>query len=124
MSAESEKNKSSNIAPTNESRAQGTLSLSDILYRSDAHIDSSSDDPRSEREDSDYDEELDLDIETSISGDEGHDTEADVVHQSINLRFHGKDESAVGGADHANVPFGSPKSQSDEKTYQVWPDNS
>lgn len=117
VSAESEKNKSDNGAPTTESRAKGTVSLSDILYRSEAYIDSSPDDPRSEREDSDYDEELELDFETSISGDEGHDTDADEVHQSINVRIPGKDESAI-SADHSNGSFGSPTSQNDEKTYQ------
>lgn len=120
VSAESEKNKSGNGAPTTESRAKGTLSLSDILYRSEAYIDSSPDDPRSEREDSDYDEELELDYETSISGDEGHDSEADMVHRSINLGIPGKDESA-NSADHSNGSFGSPTSQNDGRTYQVEP---
>lgn len=117
VSAESEKNKLNNGVRTTESRAKGTLSLSDILYRSEEYIDSSPDDPRSEREDSDYDEELELDFETSISGDEGHDTEADVVRQSLNLNIHCNDESAT-SADHSSGCFGSPTSLNDGNTYQ------
>ncbi|KAL4333295.1 hypothetical protein GQ457_07G024010 [Hibiscus cannabinus] len=43
------------------------LSLTGILYRSEANSDVLQDGPRSEREDSDFDEELELDFETSMS---------------------------------------------------------
>uniref|UniRef100_A0A2P2M8B7 WD and tetratricopeptide repeats protein 1 isoform X3 n=1 Tax=Rhizophora mucronata TaxID=61149 RepID=A0A2P2M8B7_RHIMU len=76
-----------------ESRSGKALSLSDILYRSEANSDASLDGPRSEREDSDYDEELELDFETSMPGDEDRDIESNILHGSLNLRIHRKGDS-------------------------------
>ncbi|KAK1405567.1 WD and tetratricopeptide repeats protein 1 [Heracleum sosnowskyi] len=106
------------LAPSNSEIGRTVESIRQELAAVSAESEKNkSDDPRSEREDSDYDEELELDFQTSTSGDEVHDTEADVVHQSINLRIPGKDESAI-SADHSNGSFGSPTSQNDGKTYQ------
>ncbi|XP_074279406.1 protein ALTERED SEED GERMINATION 2 isoform X2 [Silene latifolia] len=117
--AEDEKNKPNDRGHKFESRAGRGLSLSDIIYRSEGNSDASQDGPRSEREDSDYDEELELDFETSASGDEGRDADPNVLHGSLNLRFHRRPESsreAVG----LNGSCGSPSysSQNDKKSYQ------
>lgn len=120
LSANSDKhNKLSDGAPRSDPQAGRVLSLSDILYRSEANSDASQDGPRSERDDSDYDEELELDFETSVSDDEGHDTEPNVVHGSVNFKIHHRDGPAR-GTDRANGSSGSPtSSQNDRKTYQV-----
>ncbi|XP_010541567.1 PREDICTED: WD repeat protein iqw1-like isoform X2 [Tarenaya hassleriana] len=61
--AEAEKNDKT------DGQTSRVLSLSDILYRSEANSDTSHDMPRSEREGSENDEELELDTETSGSVD-------------------------------------------------------
>ncbi|KAH7849365.1 hypothetical protein Vadar_016831 [Vaccinium darrowii] len=117
--AEAEKNTKANEgAPKSEPRAGRALSLSDILYRSEANSDASQDGPRSEREDSDYEEELELDFETSGSGDEGRDVEANVLHGSLNLRIHRRGDSAT-ETGRANGSCKSPTSlsQNDKTTY-------
>ncbi|XP_044512301.1 protein ALTERED SEED GERMINATION 2 isoform X2 [Mangifera indica] len=111
IAAESEKNNKVNDgAARPEPRSGRVLSLSDILYRSEANSDASQDGPRSEREDSDYDEELEVDFETSISGDEGRDVETNVLHGSLNVRIHRRGDSTreIGG----NGSCGSPASSS------------
>lgn len=116
--AEAEKNSKANDgAPKSEPRA---LSLSDILYRSEANSDASQDGPRSDREESDYEEELELDFETSGSGDEGRDVEANVLHGSLNLRIHRRGDSAT-ETGRANGSCKSPtsSSQNDKTTYLV-----
>ncbi|KAG5543882.1 hypothetical protein RHGRI_016591 [Rhododendron griersonianum] len=118
-SAEAEKNSKANDgAPKSEPRAGRALSLSDILYRSEANSDASQDGPRSDREDSDYEEELELDFETSGSGDEGRDVEANVLHGSLNLRIHRRGDSAT-ETGRANGSCKSPtsSSQNDKTTY-------
>lgn len=117
---EAEKNKNSNDGvPRSESRGGRALSLSDILYRSEVNSDASQDGPRSEREDSDYDEELDLDFQT-LSGDEGHDVESNILHGSLNVTFHRRSDSSRESAG-ANGICGSPSSssQNDRIPYQV-----
>lgn len=95
------------------------MSLSDILYRSEANSDASQDGPTSEREDSDYDEELELDFETSISGDEGREIEPNTLHGSLNLRIHRRGDSTR-ETSCVNGSCGSPSSsQNDRKPYQV-----
>ncbi|KAL5777330.1 hypothetical protein ACOSP7_010256 [Xanthoceras sorbifolium] len=118
--AEAEKNNKPNDGPARfEPRAGRVLSLSDILYRSEANSDASQDGPRSEREDSDYGEELEVDFETSISGDEGRDVEDNILHGSLNLRIHRRGDSSR-ETSGANGSCGSPSSssQSDRLPYQ------
>lgn len=75
------------------------LSLSDILYRLDASSDMSG------REDSDCDEgELDVDFQTSISGE----PESNNLQPRLNLRIHKKGGSTV----NTSSSNGSPKSSS------------
>ncbi|XVF39609.1 hypothetical protein PTKIN_Ptkin01aG0047400 [Pterospermum kingtungense] len=112
-------NKASDVAHRSERRTgRRVLSLGEILYRSEANSDASQDGPRSEREDSDYDEELELDFETSISGDEGRDVESNILHGSLNLRFHRRGDSTRENV--ANGSCGSPSSssQNDRAAYQ------
>ncbi|XP_057427167.1 protein ALTERED SEED GERMINATION 2 [Lotus japonicus] len=126
--AEAEKNRKTDDGASRSDRRGGRiLSLSDILYRSEANSDGSQDDQRSERDDSDYDdndddddddEELELDFETSISGDEGHDPESNILHGSLNLRIHRRDDSRepAGAEDSCESPSSS--SQNGRAAYQ------
>lgn len=115
--AEAEKYKANDGAQLSEPREVKLLSLSDILHRAEANSEASHDGPRSEREDSD--EELDLGFETSISGDEDHDGEPNVLHGSLNLRIHRKDDSArENGGSNGSCESNSSPSQERTK-YQV-----
>lgn len=121
LTAETEKNsKTNNVASRIDGRGGRILSLSDILYRSEANSDSSQDDQRSERDDSDYDEELELDFETSVSGDEGHDSDSNILHESLNLRIHRRGDSRenVGASGSCESPSSS-SSQNGRASYQV-----
>lgn len=109
-------NKENGGESRSDPRAGRVLSLSDILYRSDANSDTSQDGPRSERDDSDDDDdELELAFETSISGDEGRDMDPNVLHGSLNLRIHRRGDS-TGETGRANGSCGSPTSSQKEKT--------
>lgn len=122
FTAEADKtNKANGGESRSDPRAGRVLSLSDILYRSDANSDASQDGPRSERDDSDDDDELELAFETSISGDEGRDVDPNVLHGSLNLRIHRRGDS-TGETGRANCPCGSPTSshQKEKTAYQVW----
>ncbi|XP_039050019.1 WD and tetratricopeptide repeats protein 1-like isoform X1 [Hibiscus syriacus] len=103
-------NKASDGAPRSEPRTGRVLSLTDILYRSEANSDALQDGPRSERGDSDFDEELELDFETSISGDEVHDVESNMLHGSVNLRIHRRGDSTRETGAYSSC--GSPSSSS------------
>ncbi|XP_060199008.1 protein ALTERED SEED GERMINATION 2 isoform X1 [Lycium barbarum] len=113
--AEADKiNKANGGESRSDPRAGRVLSLSDILYRSDTNSDASPDGPRSERDDSDDDDELELAFETSISGDEGRDVDPNVLHGSLNLRIHRRGDS-TGETGWANGSCGSPTSSQKEK---------
>lgn len=108
--AEAEKSNNDGASKT-EARTGRIRTLSDVLYRSEVNSDASQDGPRSEREDSDYEEEMELDFETSISGDEEHDIESGVLRGSLNLRFHRKNDSTKEKSG-TNGSCGSPTSSS------------
>ncbi|KAI3685755.1 hypothetical protein L6452_35013 [Arctium lappa] len=110
-------NKAKEGTPSSETRAGRVLSLSDILYRSDASSDTSQ--PMSGREDSDYEEELEVDFETSISGDEAHEVESNNFQRSLNVRIHRKGDSTTNTC-HTSSSCESPKSssRSDKITHQ------
>ncbi|XP_022735780.1 WD and tetratricopeptide repeats protein 1-like isoform X8 [Durio zibethinus] len=117
--AEAEKNnKASDVVSKSEPRTGRVLSLSDILYRSEANSDASQDGLRSEREDSDYDEELELDFETSISGDEGRDVESNILHGSLNLRIQRRVDSTRATCGNGSFASPSSSSQTDRAAYQ------
>ncbi|XP_061372050.1 protein ALTERED SEED GERMINATION 2 [Gastrolobium bilobum] len=117
--AEAEKNSKTNDGVSRFDRQGGRiLSLSDILYRSEANSDASQDGPRSERDDSDYDEELELDFETSVSGDEGHDVESNILHGSLNLRIHRRGDSQENAGANGSCESPSSSSQNNRAAYQ------
>ncbi|KAL2242213.1 UNVERIFIED_CONTAM: WD and tetratricopeptide repeats protein 1 [Sesamum indicum] len=97
-------------------RAGRVLSLSDIIYHSEGENDTSIDGP--EREDSDYDEELELDFGTSISTD---DSDPNVVHRNINLRIHRRGDSSM-ETGRPNGSCGLPvlSSENDKVPYQFF----
>ena len=76
-----------------ESQRGPVISLSNLFSRPAERYAALQDSPRSEREDSD-DEELELDFETSVSGDDERNEDSDVLHGSLNLRIHRKDREA------------------------------
>nr|GEV41649.1 hypothetical protein [Tanacetum cinerariifolium] len=110
-------NKAKEGAFNSETRASRILSLSDILYRSDASSDTSQ--PMSGREGSDYDEEMEVDFEASISGDESHEVDSNSFQPSLNVRIRRRGDSAVNTC-HTSSSFGSPRSspRSDKTTRQ------
>ncbi|KAK4359123.1 hypothetical protein RND71_021352 [Anisodus tanguticus] len=114
IAAADEANKTNGGESRSDPRAGRVLSLSDILYRSDANSDASQDGPRSERDDSEDDDELELAFETSISGDEGRDVDPNVLHGSLNLRIHRRGGSS-GETGRANGSCDSPTSSQKEK---------
>lgn len=121
LPVEAEKNnKTNDVASRFEGRGARILSLSDILYRAEVNSDDSQDGPRSDRDDSDYDEELDLDFETSMSGDEGRDVESNILHGSLNLRIHRRGDSRENdGVNGSCESPSSSSSQNDRASYQV-----
>lgn len=58
--------------------------MSDILFRTDVSGSSS----QEGREDSDNDDEMELDYETSVSGDESRENDQGVFRGSLSFRFH------------------------------------
>ncbi|KZV43363.1 WD and tetratricopeptide repeats protein 1 [Dorcoceras hygrometricum] len=89
------------------------LSLSDIFYRSEPE-DALIDGP----EDSDY-EELELDFETSISGEGGDRVDPAIIDRNLNLRVRRRDDTAFENG-RPNGTCGSPQlsSKIDNMTYQ------
>lgn len=110
-------NKESDREPKANSRAGRVLSLSDIIYHSEGDNDASIDGP--EREDSEYDEELELDFDTSISTEGGHDFDSDVLPRNLSLRIHRIVDSTT-ESERENGSGGLPVlSCEDEVPYQV-----
>ncbi|KAL2512606.1 transducin family protein/WD-40 repeat family protein [Abeliophyllum distichum] len=117
IAAEVEKAKKENDRGSkSEHRAGRVLSLSDIIYRHEGNGDAAQDGP--EREDSDFDEELELDFETSVS-DEGHDFDSNVLHGSLNFRIHMRGDSATEtGRPNGASGLPTPSCQNDKVPYQ------
>ncbi|CAN6302007.1 unnamed protein product [Urochloa humidicola] len=87
-SAEHEKNRTDQNGNAKADTHGKLRSLSDILFRSDVSGSSS----QEGREDSDYDDEMELDYETSVSGDESRDNDQGVFRGSLSFRFHQKED--------------------------------
>ncbi|XP_042421566.1 protein ALTERED SEED GERMINATION 2-like isoform X1 [Zingiber officinale] len=114
--AEAEKGKKDTEETARSEIRHGRLrSLSDVLFRAElnnTHLES-----RYEREHSDYEEEMELDFETAISGDEVRETDSNILRGSLNLRFRRDDstrESFINGSE--GLP--SPSSQTECLIYQ------
>lgn len=111
--AELEKNKKDQVGNTNTDARHGRLrSLSDLLFRSDASGSSS----QEGREDSDYDDEMELDFETSASGDESRDSDPGFVRGSLSLRFHRRDSQTD---EHSGENGSAESTQNGDSAYQV-----
>ncbi|KAH6781188.1 transducin family protein / WD-40 repeat family protein [Perilla frutescens var. hirtella] len=67
-------------------RAGRVLSLGDIIYHTEGDNDAPTG-PEREDSDYDYDDELQLDFETSISAERGHDVDSNVLPGNLNLRI-------------------------------------
>ncbi|PKA52956.1 Coatomer subunit alpha-2 [Apostasia shenzhenica] len=111
--AEAEKNRKDCEDSAKEELRPGRLrSLSEVLFRTEFNSEY-------EREDSDYEDEMEVDFETSISGDEDRDNEANIFRGSLNLRFHRRDdfnrENSVGNG----ILCTSPLAQSEKTSYEV-----
>nr|XP_029121469.1 WD and tetratricopeptide repeats protein 1 isoform X3 [Elaeis guineensis] len=118
--AEAEKSKKDNEDTGKSEVRHGRLrSLSDVLFRSE--LSSPSQEDWHEREDSDYEEEMELDFETSISGDEGRDNEPSILRGSLNLRFHRRDDLARENCS-TDGSHGSPSSSSQHENSSYQPE--
>ncbi|KAG1334616.1 WD and tetratricopeptide repeats protein 1 [Cocos nucifera] len=118
--AEAEKSKKDNEETTKSAVQHGRLrSLGNVLIRSE--LSSPSQEGRYDRGDSDNEEEMELDFETSISGDEGHDNESNILLRSLNLRFHRRDDS---GRENCSTDgsHGSPSSSSQHENSSYQPE--
>ncbi|KAK1263617.1 hypothetical protein QJS04_geneDACA011951 [Acorus gramineus] len=104
--AEAKKTDKEKEERTNTVRTRSSTPFSDILLRTEVQSDVDQE-GRSERDDSDFEEELELGFETSMSDDEGHENESNVLQGSLRLRFHRREE-----ADNVNDSSGSPSSSS------------
>ncbi|CAL4929477.1 unnamed protein product [Urochloa decumbens] len=87
-SAELEKNRTDQNGNAKADTHGKLRSLSDVLFRSDVSGSSS----QEGREDSDYDDEMELDYETSVSGDESRDNDQGVLRGSLSFRFHQRED--------------------------------
>ena len=89
QTAEHERNKKDQQGNTNNDARHGRLrSLSDLLFRSDVSGSSS----QEGREDSDYDDDMELDFDTSVSGDESRDSDPGAVRGSLSLKLHRRED--------------------------------
>lgn len=113
-------NKGNDGGSKSDHRRARVLSLSEIIYRSEANSDASQDDPRYDSsEESDYDEELELDFETSFSGDESPEPEENIVHGSLSVRIHRRgDSNTRSGQSNEFSEFHSSSNQKCKLTYQ------
>ena len=61
-----------------------------------------------------------MDFETSYSDDEGHDPESNIVHGSLNLRIHRRDDSREHAVADGSCESPSSSSQNGRASYQVF----
>lgn len=116
--AEAEKDKKDTEETARSEIRHGRLrSLSDVLFR--AELNNAYSGSRYEREHSDYEEEMELDFETAISGDEVRDTDANILRGSLNLRFRRDDSTRECFGANGSEGLPSPSSQTECLIYQV-----
>ncbi|KAK8971352.1 hypothetical protein KSP40_PGU010050 [Platanthera guangdongensis] len=106
--AEAEKKKEDIEASTRGGVHRGRLRSLTELFRTDFNTEGSAEGHEYWRADSDYEDEMEVDFETSISGDEDHDNESNILRGSLNLRFHRRDnsnrENIVANGSHGSIP--------------------
>jgi hypothetical protein len=89
QAAQNQKNKSDQDGNGKADTRHGKLrSLSDILFRTEVTGSSS----QEGREDSDYDDEMELDYETSVSGDESRENDLNAFQSSLSFTFQQRDD--------------------------------
>lgn len=88
--------------------------MSEILFRPDVGGSSQS---QEGREDSDYDDEMELDYETSVSGDESRENDQGVLRGSLSFRFHQREDQTN---EHTDENGSVESAQSDDSAFQVF----
>uniref|UniRef100_A0A7N0UM05 WD and tetratricopeptide repeats protein 1 n=1 Tax=Kalanchoe fedtschenkoi TaxID=63787 RepID=A0A7N0UM05_KALFE len=118
MADEAEMKKGSKGGASKSDSRFKCVSVTDIPYRPGATSDTSQEGPRSERDDSDYDDVVELDFETALRGDEGHDSGSNNTQGSLNLRVHLRNDTVRenGGRNGSSSPFKTP--QNSDLSYQ------
>lgn len=113
-------NKNSDSEPKSDPRSSRILTWSEIFYPLEGNSEASQDGLRSEREDSESEEELELDIESAFPDEEAHDVESNILRGSLNLRIHRRSESSTGsGRGNSSCESPSPSCQNEIAVYQV-----
>eukprot|EP00252_Welwitschia_mirabilis_P009498 TRINITY_DN22138_c0_g1_i1.p1 TRINITY_DN22138_c0_g1~~TRINITY_DN22138_c0_g1_i1.p1 ORF type:complete len:760 (-),score=168.67 TRINITY_DN22138_c0_g1_i1:306-2585(-) len=114
VAAEDAKNsKKSHGDDKSDKKTQRVRSLSDILFRSEAdQSDSSQDSRRAQIEDSDYEDDMDVEMEfeMSVSGDDERDSERGLRPGSLNLRVRRRADPGR-ESNQRNTSSGSPPSR-------------
>ncbi|PUZ42476.1 hypothetical protein GQ55_9G585700 [Panicum hallii var. hallii] len=110
-SAELEKNRTDQNGNAKADTHGKLRSLSDILIRS--HVSGST--SQEGREDSDYDDEMELDYETSVSGDESRENDQGVFRGSLSFRFHQREDQTN---EHAGENGSTESTHNDDSAFQ------
>ena len=87
--------------------------MRDIFSRSDVSGSSS----QEGREDSDYDDEMELDYETSVSGDESRENDQGVFRGSLSFRFHQREDQTN---EHTGENGSTESAHNDDSAFQVF----
>lgn len=115
-------NKKNDVESKSERRPQRVRSLSELLFRSEAS-DLSHDNRRAERDDSDYDDDMDVEMEFEmcVSGDDERDPESGIRPGSLNLRVRRRGDLCRYSSQRNSAP-GSPPSgmQNEDGLHQVF----
>lgn len=112
QAAELEKNRTDQNGNSKADTNGKLRSLSDILFRPDVGGSS-----QEGREDSDYDDEMELDYETSVSGDESRENDQGVFRGSLSFRFHQREDQTNEHTDENGL---IESAQTDDSAFQVF----
>jgi len=112
QAAELEKNRTDQNGNSKADTHGKLRSLSDILFRPDVGGSS-----QEGREDSDYDDEMELDYETSVSGDESRENDQGVFRGSLSFRFHQREDQTN---EHTDENGSIESAQNDDSAFQVF----
>ncbi|KAG2554212.1 hypothetical protein PVAP13_9KG648500 [Panicum virgatum] len=110
-SAELEKNRTEQNGNAKADTHGKLRSLRDIFSRSDVSGSSS----QEGREDSDYDDEMELDYETSVSGDESRENDQGVFRGSLSFRFHQREDQTN---EHTGENGSTESAHNDDSAFQ------
>ena len=113
QAAELEKNRTDQNGNAKADTHGKLRSLRDIFSRSDVSGSSS----QEGREDSDYDDEMELDYETSVSGDESRENDQGVFRGSLSFRFHQREDQTN---EHTGENGSTESTHNDDSAFQVF----